>query len=140
MRTCPLCLQSLEQTDYDGETVFRCAKCLGVFLPQYRLEIIRHKQQRQADVLKAEAKGEFSSDNKEKLHCPRCNGRMEKKPIDVRYATLTLDHCKSCDWIWLDGGELALAQLFFMSSARCANLREAKKRYEELEASPRRKT
>ena len=139
MKNCPVCSEEFIETDYEGETVLRCRKCRGAFLPRYRLEIIKHKQARTDGELKAEAKDEFSSDTKDKLRCPRCNGKMQKKPIDGRFAALTLDHCKTCDWIWLDGGELALVQLFYASSAQAASRRDMQQRVNELEASPERK-
>ena len=139
MKNCPVCSEDFVQIEYEGEAVLRCPKCRGSVRPGYRLEIIRHRQLRKTDELKAEAQSEFSHDTKDKIRCPRCHGKMEKRPIDGRYPSLTLDHCRNCDWIWLDGGELPLAQLLFETSARNAVQRDMQKRAAELEASPERK-
>jgi len=50
-----------------------------------------------------------------------------------------LDVCRSCSLVWLDGGELALVQLGYESSAIFAEAQEMKRRMAQLEASPNRK-
>lgn len=41
------------------------------------------------------------------MHCIRCGGEMEKR---VERGVL-LDHCRPCNAVWLDGGELEALEL-----------------------------
>jgi Zn-finger nucleic acid-binding protein len=41
------------------------------------------------------------------MHCIRCGGEMDKRSE----RGVLLDHCRACDAIWLDGGELEALEL-----------------------------
>ena len=41
------------------------------------------------------------------MHCIRCGGEMEKR---VQRGVL-LDHCRACNAVWLDAGELEALEL-----------------------------
>jgi Zn-finger nucleic acid-binding protein len=139
MKTCPACKTYLKTEDYEGTKVWRCPDCRGVFIAKYKLDIVRHQRHRDRETLKAEAKADFKSDTKQTIRCPRCRAIMEKRPIASRYSTLTLDSCKSCEGIWLDGGELALAQLVYEASTTGTESLEFQRRMKELLESPERK-
>jgi Zn-finger nucleic acid-binding protein len=64
---------------------------------------------------------------------------MEKRPLSSRYTKLRVDICRKCDSVWLDGGELAAAQLIFEASTRGQEALEYGQRMKQLEADPARK-
>ena len=41
------------------------------------------------------------------MHCIRCGGQMDKRAE----RGVLLDHCRSCNAVWLDGGELEALEL-----------------------------
>ena len=41
------------------------------------------------------------------MHCIRCSGEMDKR----EERGVLLDHCRSCNAVWLDGGELEALEL-----------------------------
>ena len=41
------------------------------------------------------------------MHCIRCGGEMEKRAE----RGVLLDHCRACNAVWLDGGELEALEL-----------------------------
>ena len=64
---------------------------------------------------------------------------MSKQTARFPVGVVELDVCRSCSLVWLDGGELALVQLGYESSAIFAEAQEMKRRMAQLEASPNRK-
>lgn len=139
MKHCPGCDAELVKEAYEGVAVWRCAKCRGALLPKYKLEMIRHQREREPDALKREAAAEFTGDTQRMIRCPRCGAHMEKRPLAGPYARLTMDYCHSCTCVWLDGGELAIAQLIFEDSGRGRDSLERKHRMAELDADPERR-
>lgn len=139
MKTCPTCSEKLARLEYEGTIIWRCTKCGGVFVARSHLDIIRHRRIHDTETLKAEARNEFRSDTKRKKQCPGCFSVMEKRPIASCYTTMKMDCCKSCKGIWLDGGELAVAQLVFEASTRGRESLAFQKRMKELLESPERK-
>jgi len=66
-----------------------------------------------------------------RMECIRCGGAMEKRPE----AGVLLDHCRACDAVWLDGGELeALAA----GAAKSAERLEAERAAEREQEARRR--
>jgi Zn-finger nucleic acid-binding protein len=139
MRTCPVCLISLLSEEYEGVRIARCPKCRGVLLPGYKFDMIRHFRQRSSADLKQEAEADFSGNTTATLRCPKCRTKMEKHALARRLSLVTVDYCSTCDRVWLDAGELALAQLVFEASARGRELLDHQQRMLALEASPARK-
>lgn len=115
-RRCPTCDVNLQREDYESSWAMRCPSCRGALLSTSRLEHIKRDGARSPDLLKKEARAEHWSDTEEPIPCPRCHAVMKKLPLTRGAATLHLDHCRACDLIWLDGGELALAQLIYETS------------------------
>jgi len=139
MKTCPKCRCGLRLEDYEQTNIARCEQCRGVFLPPYKLEIISHRRERSEHELKIEAKTDYRADTLEALRCPGCGRRMVKNPLASRYTTLAVDVCKHCHGLWLDGGELALAQLVFQASTQGRESAEFQRRMATLESDPDRR-
>lgn len=64
---------------------------------------------------------------------------MRKQTVRLPGYSLETDVCIPCSLVWLDGGELALAQLGHETKAGFLDAQEMKRRIEELEVSPERK-
>ena len=64
---------------------------------------------------------------------------MKKTSVDLPIIELEIDECRHCEYVWLDGGELALLQLGYQATSKFIDAQEFKRRMEELEASPERK-
>ena len=139
MKRCPACDQELVSELYAGAKVERCPTCRGVFVVQSRLDRIKREGAQAPDALKAEAAAEHGSDTRHQIRCPACRGVMDKRPLASRYTTLTIDRCRACPGVWLDGGELALVQLIHAASARGRDVLELQRRMQALEADPERK-
>ena len=65
---------------------------------------------------------------------------MIKRPLPVPgFENLHLDFCRGCSLVWLDGGELALAQLAHQATPGFRDKQEMKRRAAERDADPERK-
>ena len=139
MKSCPACQIPLRIESYEGVRVDRCPQCRGSLLPGYRLDIIKHTREKDEATLRDEARTEFHGDTRRSFRCPHCQATMEKQALSRRYSDLCLDLCRTCKYVWLDGGELALAQLLFEHSTVGQDIQEMQRRTAELEASPERR-
>ena len=97
------------------------------------------QQQKSQDELRAEASADFRASSSATLKCPRCHMPMRKQAADLPVLDLQTDICRSCQLVWLDGGELALLQLGYQVKSRFIDAQEFRRRMRELEASPERK-
>ena len=139
MRKCPICNVPLEPEAYEGFPVLRCPDCKGHLLDLARYESIKHAPEKSLVELEAEAKDGFAGDNANPIRCPRCHIAMEKRPLPAPGFDLHLDLCRACALVWLDGGELAMAQLAYQASPAFRDSQEMKRRAEALDADPGRK-
>ena len=140
MRICPACNVALEPEDYEGFRLLRCPQCHGHLVELSRFEAIRSLARKPLSELESEALNDFSGDTPEPIRCPRCRRPMDKRPLPVpNVGNLHLDACRDCLLVWLDGGELALAQLAHQASPAYRNQAELRRRAESLEADPARK-
>ncbi len=65
---------------------------------------------------------------------------MVKRPLPVPgFENLHIDLCRNCSFVWLDGGELALAQLAYQATPGFRDKQEMKRRAAERDADPARK-
>jgi len=64
---------------------------------------------------------------------------MKKKPLSIPGFSLHFDLCVQCCLIWLDGGELAMAQLAYQATPAFRQSQNMKRQATELEADPKRK-
>ncbi len=139
MKSCPLCQVELTQGTYEGFRVFRCSQCNGLLLDTTRFESIKRIPEKTLPELETEAREEFIGDTAGPIRCPRCHLTMQKKPLTVPGFDLHVDVCRNCTLIWLDGGEMAMAQLAHQSTPAFRNSQDMKRRAAELEADPKRK-
>ena len=139
MRNCPVCSKELEAVECEGFRVMQCPGCKGRLLETGRLEGIQRSGRTPAEKLKSEASADFKGSTTRALRCPKCHVPMDKVAIDVPVLKLEMDVCGQCSLVWLDGGELALAQLANRARSKFVNTEEMKRRLRELEASPERK-
>jgi Zn-finger nucleic acid-binding protein len=138
-RNCPRCAVPLAPEAYEGFPVLRCPDCAGHLLDLSRYEAIRRLPEKSIAELEAEAKESFAGDYPAPIRCPRCHLAMEKRPLDVPGFDLHLALCRACALVWLEGGELALAQLAYQATPAFRDRQELKRRAAELEADPDRK-
>jgi len=138
-RPCPICDVALEPEDYEGFRVLRCPECQGHLVELTRYEAIRRLPSKGLAELETEARDGFQGDSAHVLRCPRCRGVMAKQPLHIPGFDLHLDLCKGCSLAWFDGGELAMAQLGYQTTAGFRDRQELKRRHEALAVDPDRK-
>ncbi|MGD9782823.1 MAG: zf-TFIIB domain-containing protein [Kiritimatiellia bacterium] len=139
-RDCPLCAVPLERETYEGFPIWRCPQCHGTLLDLSRYQSIKSIPEKSLAELETEARDGFQGDNPHPIRCPRCHLAMDKRPLQVPgFENLHLDLCRSCALVWLDGGELALAQLAHQATPAFRDKQEMKRRAAALDADPERK-
>lgn len=138
-RNCPVCNVLLEPEDYEGLRVLRCPDCRGHLVDLSRYESIQRIPERSLAKLEIEAKEGFAGDTPHPLRCPRCHLAMHKRPLNIPGFDLHMDLCRPCSLVWLDGGELALAQLARQATPAFRDAQEMKRRAAERDADPERK-
>ncbi len=139
-RDCPICAVPLEPETYEGFPIRRCPHCHGTLLDAPRYQAIQSIPGKTLAELEAEAQAGFQGDNPQPIRCPRCHGAMDKRPLPVPgFDHLHFDLCRGCSLVWLDGGELALAQLAYQATPAFREKQEMKRRAAEREADPARK-
>ena len=138
-RNCPLCAVPLEPETYEGFGILRCPHCAGHLVELTRYESIRRLPEKSLAELEAEAQAGYQGDNPAPIRCPRCHLTMLKQPIPVPGFSLHMDFCRGCALVWLDGGELAMAQLAHQATPAFRDIQDLKQRSAALEADPDRK-
>jgi Zn-finger nucleic acid-binding protein len=129
---CPACKTiSLQRETYEGFNVDKCPECLGHLIPRLRQQGISRQSKLSPEDLEHQVLLERGEDSQKLLGCPRCGDRM-RKLNKARPTPFKIDHCIKCDVLWLDGGELALMQLSYESSAQAEESREMRRRWEEM--------
>ena len=109
---CPVCEVQLKSTPYEGVTVHLCPQCRGTLVEADRLRAIERRRERQWSEaeLQAVATRVASSDGAPHRRCPRCLMFMDRIDASWDACVFHLDRCEACKVIWLDPGELDLAQ------------------------------
>ena len=139
-RNCPICHVPLEPETYEGLQILQCPQCRGHLLESARYESIKSIPEKTLAELETEARDGFQGDHPGPIRCPRCHLAMEKRPLPVPgFDNLHLDLCRPCALVWLDGGELAMAQLAHQATPAFRDHREMKRRAAERDADPERK-
>jgi Zn-finger nucleic acid-binding protein len=138
-RQCPVCHVPLEPEDYEGFRVLRCPDCAGHLVDLTRYEAITRLPRKTLAELETEAREGFQGDSAHVIRCPRCHVAMQKRPLNVPGFDLHMDLCRPCSLAWLDGGELAMAQLSHQSTPGFKDRQAHRERAEALEADPDRK-
>ncbi|MBN1908612.1 MAG: zf-TFIIB domain-containing protein [Pirellulales bacterium] len=127
---CPLCNVELKRILYEGLPVLRCMKCHGYLMSRNRMEGIRRVAKRPVEQLKQETTAEAQPDTQEAIRCPRCRRKMKKHFLEDP-VSLHLDVCADCEFLWLDGGELARIQLGHQISPQGRESTELQRRVQE---------
>ena len=109
---CPSCESSLQKSSFDGLPVYRCNNCLGYLIGTKRVQVIETREFQVSQKLMDEASNAGPSDNANRVRCPHCLRRMEKKPYR-KMTEFNIDVCKKCEVIWFDAGEIETIQLKF---------------------------
>jgi Zn-finger nucleic acid-binding protein len=93
-------------------TVHLCPQCRGTLVEADRLRAIERRRERQWSEaeLQAVATRVASSDGAPHRRCPRCLMFMDRIDASWDACVFHLDRCEACKVIWLDPGELDLAQ------------------------------
>lgn len=139
-RDCPICQVPLAPETYEGFPIWRCPQCRGTLLDLSRYEAIQSVPEKTLAELETEARDGFLGDHPAPIRCPRCHLAMGKQPLRVPgFDNLHLDFCRGCSLVWLDGGELALAQLAYQASPAFREKEEMKRRAAARDADPERK-
>ena len=139
-RDCPICQVPLAPETYEGFPIWRCPECHGTLLDLSRYEAIQSVPEKTLAELETEARDGFLGDHPAPIRCPRCHLAMGKQPLRVPgFDNLHLDFCRGCSLVWLDGGELALAQLAYQASPAFREKEEMKRRAAARDADPERK-
>ncbi|MGD9127294.1 MAG: zf-TFIIB domain-containing protein [Planctomycetia bacterium] len=128
---CPVCKTDLKRIFYEGMAVFRCFGCAGYLMQEKRLESIRIIPQTPVELLKKEVIEEQQPDTLHDIKCPHCFYPMTKVQLPPP-ASLMIDLCTDCQYVWLDGGELARIQLAYECSDIGREHRELRRRFEAL--------
>lgn len=136
MRKCPVCGEQLVRVEYEGANAMTCPECHGYLIGTSSAEQIKRSEVKSPQELKNEATDQFHTNSEVELKCPRCRLSMKKVHESLPGVELTLDHCKSCSLIWLDGGELALLQLGYEGTNKATEARRIKDVSEDFESDP----
>ena len=109
---CPTCQTELKRIFYGGAPVFRCFDCAGYLVSEKRFCTVIRCDAASIELLKNEVILESKADTTHKIKCPRCFYPMLKLKLEW-LGSITIDVCGNdkCGHLWLDGGELARAQL-----------------------------
>ena len=137
-RRCPACQVALVKEDYESVWALRCPSCRGALISRDRLARAERDPARPVALLQKEARAEHAGDTEGPVACPRCHAIMDKQTIKRGTASLHFDLCSACDLYWLDGGELALAQLLYETSPQGREARALQQRAQEAHLSPER--
>lgn len=108
-RICHACNQQLKIETMQGQQVDRCPECEGIFFDKGELGSIVHLV-KLYQGLKLEEEDIDSvpiAEHRRIVLCPEDGTAMDPKDI----MGLTIDHCRECEGIWLDSGEIAALKL-----------------------------
>lgn len=138
MKICPVCRVALVITHYEGRELLRCPQCHGHLVMNWVLEALKRSEIASNEDLKREAMAESPPARAAALLCPYCARTMKRRAEPLGPYALNTDFCPQCSRVWLDGGELALAQLAYRSGRRRLD-REMQARAAALDADPARR-
>jgi len=132
---CPKWETALQRSKYLDANVRQCASCKGLLLDRKRAEIIKKRVNKDVDQLTEESEQALSEDTVEKVRCPACRNRMDKKLIEE--LDFHVDECRNCHKAWFDGGELARLQLAFENRPQTEELNRMRQRIANMTAKER---
>jgi len=100
-RNCPRCNVGMKLETRLGVEVDKCPECKGIWFDNNELDKLSGGRALEGAIFTARVLGK-------ELKCPACGD------IDMHYMTVegvTIDHCPTCDGVWLDDGELKKLRL-----------------------------
>ena len=124
---CPKCTSALSRVRYAKVNVLQCGQCFGHLVEKHRVRTIERKIDKDLTALVAEIDIANGSDTVQSVRCPRCRNRMTKKKIRAQI-NFAVDECSNCEFVWLDGGELAEIQLAFGTKEQTAEVNRMRDR------------
>jgi len=109
---CPRCQTTLERHPiierHNEIIVDKCPSCQGIWFDKDELKPLENISE---PVLVEWRKIPSEYDQLTALNCPFCPGHpMMNKEEHHRDEKVIFDYCKTCEGIWLDGGELEAIQ------------------------------
>ena len=115
---CPRCDITLQEQDYEGETVLFCDACWGYWLNRTQLDnILRNVQYKfsaeEVDhalhTMAVQGDANRQGNEHEIIQCPECSDVLIKSQIST--CPVVVDECEQ-HGIWLDTGEIKDLQIF----------------------------
>ncbi len=102
--TCPRCEGlKLECQEINGIRIDTCGKCGGVWLHKGELDAITHPHDGDIEYCSTDA---ADIDSISDACCPKCKGTKMVKVNFISFSDIVLEHCRKCQGLWLDRGEL----------------------------------
>ncbi|MCK5686038.1 zf-TFIIB domain-containing protein [bacterium] len=113
---CPSCNHHMIEVEISGVKIDYCQDgCQGVYFDNFELKQLDETHEGSGSILEEILSQERQDDSRmEKMECPKCHIKMKRH----KYAfdsDIYIDHCYSCNGIWLDKGELAAVRDQFRS-------------------------
>lgn len=112
---CPKCMGELRETKIEDKkgnviAVDQCYGCSGIW---FEKDEFRNAQKLKINFSDEASAKELQGEWRDVVYdlkiarCPVCKKDMERIKSS-RLSTVVIDHCRACDGIWLDGGEIRL--------------------------------
>ena len=106
MAECPVCSTALSMGEIENRPVLYCGGCYGLLIRNEHFgAIVRERRARRKDSDTEAARQLNTDEYRRKIGCPNCHRTMEVHPY-YGPGNIVIDSCFSCQYIWLDHGEL----------------------------------
>ena len=106
MADCPVCSAGLATGKIENRPVLYCSHCYGLLIrTEHFGAIVRERRARRADSDSESGRQLNTDEYRRKISCPNCHDTMEVHPY-YGPGNIVIDSCFSCQYIWLDHGEL----------------------------------
>jgi hypothetical protein len=113
---CPACGKDMVEKDFGGVIVDVCENgCRSIWFDWHELTKLDESNEGAGDaLLDAVDDPRTNDDNREPLHCPKCNMVMHVHKYHSA-KEVNIDECYACGGIFLDSGELSAIRDNFMT-------------------------
>ncbi|MDD3927742.1 MAG: zinc metalloprotease HtpX [bacterium] len=128
---CPSCGLALVNERYEGAPVYTCAHQHGFLVDKNHLmriiarkdiifapEVLKLADTVVANPEQARAMAMSSESIKNKMLCPKCGNKMDRRCYSMAYPVL-VDVCKSCNTLWFEKYEMELLQILIEKNESC---------------------
>ena len=110
VRNCIKCSTVFQRRSFDGVEVDSCPACGGLWLDAGELQALARKPQQAAQSLHHLPSVHKTADGDDASKpCPACGGKL----AIASFEGVSLEHCSSCDGLFVDRGELENAMAIF---------------------------